>query len=183
MYTDPRFAAALISIHALREEGDGASPRRRARRKISIHALREEGDEGAPFRALPLLLFLSTPSARRATWSPRLSPGRPWHFYPRPPRGGRRQNSGGRIRLGSISIHALREEGDRHLRHQGRPGCRFLSTPSARRATCCSLRSASEGAGFLSTPSARRATIKTEKFILGRIIFLSTPSARRATAD
>ena len=34
-----------------------------------------------------------------------------------------------------ISIHALREEGDRHLRHQGRPGRRFLSTPSARRAT------------------------------------------------
>ena len=35
-----------------------------------------------------------------------------WNFYPRPPRGGRRPNSGGRIRSRSISIHALREEGD-----------------------------------------------------------------------
>ena len=56
---------------------------------ISIHALREEGDN-APFFANSLLeLFLSTPSARRAT--PEIT----------------------RI-VGSvdISIHALREEGD-----------------------------------------------------------------------
>ena len=37
-------------------------------------------------------------------------------FYPRPPRGGRRwAYSYGLVRLG-ISIHALREEGDRHNR-------------------------------------------------------------------
>ena len=35
--------------------------------KISIHALREESDGGGAPQALPLLLFLSTPSARRAT--------------------------------------------------------------------------------------------------------------------
>ena len=57
-----------------------------------------------------------------------------------------------------ISIHALREEGDSHGFF--RPLCiqKFLSTPSARRAT----RHVKGGAGgillFLSTPSARRAT-------------------------
>ena len=57
---------------------------------ISIHALREEGDENA-FVRLPLNLreFLSTPSARRATVFGRLSLSRHLHFYPRPPRGGR----------------------------------------------------------------------------------------------
>ena len=57
-----------ISIHALREEGDGdAGHQIDVVVDISIHALREEGDfeshrcEQAPD------LFLSTPSARRAT--------------------------------------------------------------------------------------------------------------------
>ena len=104
-------------------------------------------------------LFLSTPSARRATGVP--SNGRPYvqDFYPRPPRGGRRD-----LRLQvdftlQISIHALREEGD-CLCHAPCEGAHlFLSTPSARRAT-------PDGPGygkifeFLSTPSARRATVR-----------------------
>ena len=79
-----------ISIHALREEGDSLSeaitklkadfyprpPRggrpnfRRMmmlRDHISIHALREEGDELTTLITTTTLLFLSTPSARRAT--------------------------------------------------------------------------------------------------------------------
>ena len=36
--------AALISIHALREEGDVNDPNVTAYWMISIHALREEGD-------------------------------------------------------------------------------------------------------------------------------------------
>ena len=66
-----------------------------------------------PLDAQPVyLLFLSTPSARRATIP------RPhllcWHhdFYPRPPRGGRRRAAGVVPPVGLISIHALREEGD-----------------------------------------------------------------------
>ena len=56
---------------------------------ISIHALREEGDVICFSSVLCFLLFLSTPSARRATQVDRLA------------------------RLpGEISIHALREEGD-----------------------------------------------------------------------
>ena len=81
----------MISIHALREEGDPVFPAGRNDRPISIHALREEGDQGIrgscvnfiisihalreegdilcdPFHDVPLL-FLSTPSARRATTS------------------------------------------------------------------------------------------------------------------
>ena len=59
------------------------------------------------------------------------------NFYPRPPRGGRQRNACGNPCRRTISIHALREEGD------GRDLClehsiiRFLSTPSARRATSC----------------------------------------------
>ena len=123
---------------------------------ISIHALREEGDYyrvccpavayyfyprpprggrqvTARQRELPNL-FLSTPSARRATstrfWSmprsfnfyPRPPRGgrllrRVWRvrlpdFYPRPPRGGRRALSDQEYKAVIISIHALREEGD-----------------------------------------------------------------------
>ena len=36
-----------ISIHALREEGDGREVEHTLRRVISIHALREEGDRSS----------------------------------------------------------------------------------------------------------------------------------------
>ena len=79
-----------------------------------------------------------------------------------------------------ISIHALREEGDSIVTDRSSAALRFLSTPSARRATifcqCGTLGAIisihalrEEGdvlvlwynngvKGFLSTPSARRAT-------------------------
>ena len=81
--------APSISIHALREEGDDVVDARFKLPQISIHALREEGDFSRPtsflsnlhfyprpprggrlFSALfasETVLFLSTPSARRAT--------------------------------------------------------------------------------------------------------------------
>ena len=58
-----------------------------------------------------------------------------------------------------ISIHALREEGDIGVNTFLQYAKRFLSTPSARRAT--SFRSSfnfKDHTKFLSTPSARRAT-------------------------
>ena len=57
-----------ISIHALREEGDRQrrAEERRAQH-ISIHALREEGDYEPRVQLSDSDLFLSTPSARRAT--------------------------------------------------------------------------------------------------------------------
>ena len=101
--------------------------------------------------------FLSTPSARRATWC--VSPGNTSsrYFYPRPPRGGRqppqrpsatrskflstpsarRATPAGERPLAGylISIHALREEGDSRVRQLRYADLLFLSTPSARRAT------------------------------------------------
>ena len=80
-------------------------------------------------------LFLSTPSARRAT---KRRPGIIsccGDFYPRPPRGGRLHHRVGQDAVVLISIHALREEGDEELEQKKTEQARFLSTPSARRAT------------------------------------------------
>ena len=79
---------------------------------ISIHALREEGDALTP---------LST------------SPG--IYFYPRPPRGGRPDETVETYQYDQISIHALREEGDKLRSATLSSRSLFLSTPSARRAT------------------------------------------------
>ena len=56
-------------------------------------------------------------------------------FYPRPPRGGRRDPALAHSQLHPISIHALREEGDMRFVVTGTVCPVFLSTPSARRAT------------------------------------------------
>ena len=127
--------------------------------------------------------FLSTPSARRATADV------PWcipstsHFYPRPPRGGRRADSGSGKIGKRISIHALREEGDRPYRHHLQQCCK-ISIHALREEgdliqhgqnlaqlviSIHTLREEGDTksgdtwdliALFLSTPSARRATVK-----------------------
>ena len=80
-------------------------------RRISIHALREEGDS---FGILPMLLdshFYPRPPRGGRRTTPAIS----WHmpyFYPRPPRGGRQIALGHFVFAFRISIHALREEGD-----------------------------------------------------------------------
>ena len=75
---------------------------------ISIHALREEGNLGLRYEGDNAKVFLSTPSARRATL-----------VY-------------GRQRRGKlISIHALREEGDRFHR-RGQPLRRPISIHALR---------------------------------------------------
>ena len=124
-----------ISIHALREEGDLAlyellkllsnfypRPPRGGRQfddelearlvKISIHALREEGDCCAQSVRTSATIFLSTPSARRATcgsFGTKVLSG----FLSTP--SARRATGQHRRRTAPkpISIHALREEGDR----------------------------------------------------------------------
>ena len=60
---------ADISIHALREEGDLWPCCAFTTAIISIHALREEGDSGITVGQYVSDQFLSTPSARRATES------------------------------------------------------------------------------------------------------------------
>ena len=87
-----------------------------------------------PFTYL-VLEFLSTPSARRATGAIHGGETFQWNFYPRPPRGGRRLAKIIGHALNAISIHALREEGDGLLYDYYTLADLFLSTPSARRAT------------------------------------------------
>ena len=148
----------MISIHALREEGDPClwsptpwqadfypRPPRGGRRTSGVQGVRRS-------------TFLSTPSARRATPFPCLRRSPPPYFYPRPPRGGRPCRS---TRPDIFST--------------------FLSTPSARRATRETGWRVYGLARFLSTPSARRATLTGKYAKLRDDLFLSTPSARRAT--
>ena len=100
----------LISIHALREEGDMDCCSHWLRCRISIHALREEGDKLRSATLSSRSVFLSTPSARRATRAEQI-----WDEVPK------------------ISIHALREEGDPPVLGVRLFSSLFLSTPSARR--------------------------------------------------
>ncbi len=124
-----------ISIHALREEGDAVDARPVHPAGISIHALREEGDVDVVRCAEFHGQFLSTPSARRATILSRGGGCTVAYFYPRPPRGGRPAGGDDGEPYTTISIHALREEGDDALQSLLVCARLFLSTPSARRAT------------------------------------------------
>ena len=145
--------------------------------------------------------FLSTPSARRATLAVGAAALAKLDFYPRPPRGGRRPS------LRATTCHTYfyprppRGGRQRPCGKRGKP-LRFLSTPSARRATSLPSTTRKSSANFyprpprggrphtavgwhnaklfLSTPSARRATFKRRQDVK-LTIFLSTPSARRAT--
>ena len=169
---------------------------------ISIHALREEGD-----------LRLSACAHRGQ------------YFYPRPPRGGRRHArrhpkveqqflSTPSARRATrhytsaklqnvISIHALREEGDRHIPQTVSKSRKFLSTPSARRATRRPSGHAPCRSDFYPRPPRGGRHRCTQVHRCGKPIsihalreegdqgpnagiivisgFLSTPSARRAT--
>ena len=60
---------------------------------ISIHALREEGDFLLLMVLTSFMVFQSTPSARRATRAVQRSGGLWLNFNPRPPRGGRRHGT------------------------------------------------------------------------------------------
>ena len=104
--------AQRISIHALREEGDPKFKYpKQPDLEISIHALREEGDTQAIVAARKIERFLSTPSARRATIWPIMIVAVA-SFLSTP--SARRATPCGCTRqmVDSISIHALREEGD-----------------------------------------------------------------------
>ena len=147
---------------------------------ISIHALREEGDKAGEPVTIPINDFYPRPPRG----------GRPFalashilvtDFYPRPPRGGRPvalpNEPGNRF----ISIHALREEGDVKGWLRATEVTRFLSTPSARRATARSALSAQVVRDFYPRPP-RGGRLQRVIDCVQLFQFLSTPSARRATA-
>ena len=195
-------AALRISIHALREEGDG-QPGRVDRGTVGNFNPRPPrgGRRGYAPSGRYCSKFQSTPSARRATWAVR--PGKSWpkHFNPRPPRGGRldqayrltllelfqstpsarratfpaQRDADGR----RISIHALREEGDVQHRHDHAGQHNFNPRPP-RGGRRDAQGAVDLDAVFQSTPSARRATSHADR--VGNVgQFQSTPSARRAT--
>ena len=103
-------------------------------------------------------IFLSTPSARRATRIPWQSGRLLSDFYPRPPRGGRPQR-----------------------RRPTWTSSRFLSTPSARRATGAEPRGVPHRKDFYPRPP-RGGRLPFGLVQWPSFTFLSTPSARRATA-
>ena len=148
--------AWMISIHALREEGDLYPVEGDGLVGISIHALREEGDASCPTSPLHsndfyprpprggrleqmgyntmAAIFLSTPSARRATSRAWSACGVARHFYPRPPRGGRPDDLKPIHKLSNFYPRPPRGGRPGRSKHTGRQSG-FLSTPSARRAT------------------------------------------------
>ena len=106
-------AAWNISIHALREEGDWCNPCIYSPR-LNFYPRPPRGGRRHSLRSpMRSKAFLSTPSARRATFLISRSRSGLVNFYPRPPRGGRPT-----VFRDSSTI------------------TKFLSTPSARRATC-----------------------------------------------
>ena len=126
--TDP------ISIHALREEGD-ASSGRPAKTTAYFYPRPPRGGRPAQLKKRQTVReFLSTPSARRATWCVLCS-----------------------RRCGEISIHALREEGDPPSSKSGRPSANFYPRPP-RGGRPAQVTGKGLCVLFLSTPSARRAT-------------------------
>ena len=103
-----------------------------------------------------------------------------WNFYPRPPRGGRPDRFPPLSQTGGISIHALREEGDTVSGYTKAQVLKFLSTPSARRATC--MRQEQNSSICISIHALREEGDPTTPVTVRcMFLFLSTPSARRAT--
>ena len=180
-----KFPSRSISIHALREEGDDdMGIPTKVSKDISIHALREEGDlvqhshrfcecrlflstpsarratAWASFTVTAQCVFLSTPSARRATYPlGSILIALMMYFYPRPPRGGR-------------PVHG---------KHVRRRAFKFLSTPSARRATHRLAVSATPYNDFYPRPPRGGRPVQSLPPLCRGSVFLSTPSARRAT--
>ena len=167
-----------ISIHALREEGDAAGPGHllphgdfyprppRGGRHLGIIEVGFQrnfyprpprgGRHVASAVEYVYDIFLSTPSARRATLRSMAIRSRKSYFYPRPPRGGRPVGYGGESLVADFYPRPPR--GGRLIGIVPVPlVLLFLSTPSARRATASRF-DTGHPRKFLSTPSARRAT-------------------------
>ena len=123
-----------ISIHALREEGDHCRQRDKHGRAYFYPRPPRGGRRHDTDIASIKTLFLSTPSARRAT-----------------------SIAGKRAGLKGISIHALREEGDPALPLMSPRWYYFYPRPP-RGGRLSRLRPCLRWYSFLSTPSARRAT-------------------------
>ena len=175
-------------------------------RVISIHALRVEGDAtGLRISDCLALNFYPRPpgggrphfsSSARSSYSdfyPRPPGGgrhpllsfanEPRYFYPRPPGGGRRLYNNYRYPLTQISIHALRVEGDDLLLRPDELTCDFYPRPPGggrpKRSSFSRICTV-----FLSTPSGWRATISSKKHTATKCNFYPRPpGGGRQTCD
>ena len=194
----------MISTHALREEGDMV----RCTLRETVFNFYPRPPRGGRLQrcsvAADVILFLPTPSARRAT-----SAGL-WKDSPHKVISTHALREEGdidfledAIKEDLISTHALREEGD---------GCRYIKVLYCHTISTHALREEGDSlhpiflqsssnfyprpprggrqpilcysfaeCQFLPTPSARRATGVTVVDYRGAVKFLPTPSARRAT--
>ena len=175
-----RVPPAGISIHALREEGDALQPSLAGASFYFYPRPPRGGRRSFSRRTLGFFVFLSTPSARRATLRRTRSCTLPKNFYPRPPRGGRHDGLSRAVMFQLISIHALREEGDLGRGSSKQSMANFYPRPPRGGRQFFPVLP-EQSIGFLSTPSARRATLCGRIRNQKDIRFLSTPSARRAT--
>ena len=173
-------APELISIHALRVEGDRPPFPLRLRRCISIHALRVEGDRAGTFTASISRYFYPRPPGGGRQQRRRILTAF-FHFYPRPPGGGRlvkKVAPNARLRFlstpsgwratrraddraagGRISIHALRVEGvDRGLRFPSIPFYFYPRPPGGGRPA--GVLPSGSVLCLLSSPSVWRATLR-----------------------
>ena len=152
------------------------------RQKVSIHATLAGGDRATNFSIAIIILFLSTPPSRVATFALPTKGTRLNCFYPRHPRGWRLSKS---ILLPPQIVM-------------------FLSTPPSRVATLTMAISIRQHLRFLSTPPSRVATDNCRNLLIEngvsihatlaggddtiilphqpQKVFLSTPPSRVATA-
>ena len=134
-------AAAVISIHALRVEGDIERHYMSIYLKISIHALRVEGDRGVRDKRDSVCISIHALRVE-GDISVCLFATYPKDFYPRPPGGGRRRSS-----------------------TRTRPRCNFYPRPPGGGRPLFAF-GISTSLRFLSTPSGWRATAKTDKVFI-----------------
>ena len=148
--------------------------------------------------------FQSTPSARRATNPSAQKARRSMYFNPRPPRGERPTDYSKAVKEAMISIHALREEGDRGLCSMQSPRRYFNPRPPRGERPAASSASAAKTSisiHALREESDQRCSLwradrhsisihalrgESDEYLGGGRyhvnIFQSTPSARRATS-
>ena len=148
--------------------------------RISIHALREEGDPRILPRSQTVKYFYPRPPRGGRPRADCRRPTRSIYFYPRPPRGGRRMRSPSFMVVNSISIHALREEGDTRAGSRDAPSMHFYPRPPRGGRRLQRARRWPLPHFYPRPPRGGRRPPWATGPPHGR--FLSTPSARRATS-
>ena len=170
-----------ISIHALREEGDTARPPRRPTPSNFYPRPPRGGRPSTSHLSLLLMIFLSTPSARRATIKNGYAIDDDKFLSTPSARRATIPINIADVQDAQISIHALREEGDLEDVKDIQRVCDFYPRPPRGGR----LRSKERALMVYSISiHALREEGDHVPFVhhLGNKLFLSTPSARRATA-